>query len=126
MSLYNLLFGVNQLAPVLLKILGIKKEEIERFRDCFISNGRIAVYTRTGGNNRETWPNKTLTTHKYFIHTYDDDYDETYATFYFTVPKEFQADLDAFENKEENYLPSENWKKLFEVMNSDAKKESQS
>ena len=36
-----MLFGVNQLAPVLLKCLGISAANVPRFRDCYIDEGRI-------------------------------------------------------------------------------------
>ena len=53
MSLYNMLFGSNPLSTVLLGTLGLTKQDVGRFRDCFISDGKIAVYTRNGGGNRE-------------------------------------------------------------------------
>lgn len=52
MSLYNMLFGVNPASGVILATLGLKPDEVGRFRDCFISDGQIAVYTRNGGGNR--------------------------------------------------------------------------
>ena len=34
MSLYNMLFGVNRAAPVLLATLGLTESDVPRFRDC--------------------------------------------------------------------------------------------
>ena len=60
MSLYNMMFGVNQAAPVLLATLGLKLSDVGRFRDAWVEKTddgqvRIAVYTRNGGGNRECW-----------------------------------------------------------------------
>lgn len=52
MSLYNIVFGENPLGEALLATLGLKPETVGRYRDCFVSGGEIAVYTRNGGGNR--------------------------------------------------------------------------
>jgi len=59
MSLYNMMFGVNQATFYILLMLGKHPEEYPRFRDCFISetehpqyDNMIHIYTRVGGNNR--------------------------------------------------------------------------
>lgn len=46
MSLYNMMFGSNPAADVILATLGLTKADTGRFRDCFIADGEIAVYTR--------------------------------------------------------------------------------
>lgn len=124
MSLYNMLFGVNNAAPLLLHILDINIEDIPRFRDCFISHGRIVVHTRTGGGNREYYDEKNdenidgpwnshLRENKNYIYDEDDDGDCTYANFYFSYPKDYEEDLKAIENEIESHIPSEKWKELF-------------
>jgi hypothetical protein len=55
MSLYNMVFGQNPIADLLLGILGLTREDVGRFRDAFVSEGQIAIYTRNGGGNRECW-----------------------------------------------------------------------
>ena len=52
MSLYNMLFGVNSAAPVLLATLGLTESDVPRFRDCHLNGEQIVIYTRTGGGNR--------------------------------------------------------------------------
>ena len=47
-----MLFGMNPLSSVILATLGLRTADVGRFRDCFICNGEIAVYTRNGGGNR--------------------------------------------------------------------------
>lgn len=133
MSLYNLLNGVNNNAFLLLKILGIDRNDIPRFRDCFLTEeGNICIYTRTGGGNRDyyeseeihqenygneydyTGPyNEDLRENPYFIRDKDEDYDCTYANFYFSIPDEFKEEL---KNMEASIPPSEKWQKLFESM----------
>lgn len=54
-GLYGALFGENPRADVLLATLGLTRADVGRFRDCFISEGKIAVYTRNGGGNRDHW-----------------------------------------------------------------------
>ncbi len=53
MSMYNMLFGANPSSDVLLATLGLSRGSVGRFRDCHVSAGEIAVYTRNGGGNRE-------------------------------------------------------------------------
>lgn len=55
MSLYNMVFGSNPASRIILATLGLSPDTVGRFRDCFISEGAIAVYTRNGGGNRDCW-----------------------------------------------------------------------
>ena len=52
-GLYNALFGVNPIADTLLFTLGYTREDCGRFRDCYIENNKIIIYTRNGGGNRD-------------------------------------------------------------------------
>ncbi len=116
MNMYNLLFGQNPMSGVLLSILGI--EDVPRFRDAFLDTSedetRIAIYTRTGGGNRDFYECEERCRDNYpehfnggapepngpwncdlrdvegFIYDADDDFDSTYATFYYRVPDEAQ------------------------------------
>lgn len=88
MSLYNMLFGKNDGYEELLQKIGIEENDIERFRDCYADGDYICVYTRTGGGNREDCPNEILTNNQYYVFDKDDEFDCTYATFYFQVPKQ--------------------------------------
>lgn len=95
MSLYNMLFGRNGQSDLLLAVIGLKQVDIERFRDCHVEDeGKaISVYARTGGGNRADYPQVTLYSNPLFVRTEDDDFDSTYATFYFRVPEEFVSDV---------------------------------
>lgn len=60
MSLYNALFGVNELSGALLKCAGLTTATVGRFRDVWIEQGGsgepvIVVHTRNGGGNRDCW-----------------------------------------------------------------------
>jgi beta-lactamase class A len=100
MSFYNLLFGVNPHTDIILALIGLKKCDIERFRNCGIdfNNKKIWVYTRTGGGNREDYPNILLTTNPYYLYDEDDDFDTTYATFYFRFPQDIEEDIMALKD----------------------------
>ena len=57
MGLYNMLFGVNVLAPVLKAMLDLDEFgewKTGRFRDIYLAEGgeKIIVFTRNGGGNR--------------------------------------------------------------------------
>lgn len=111
MSLYNMLFGTNEDAPVLLGMIEVNKEYFDRFRDVeLIKAGEvIRVFTRLGGGNREdykeTW--QKIRNHKLYIKDYDDSFDETYAYIEFRVPerfiettkKMFKEEPESFETK---------------------------
>jgi hypothetical protein len=100
MSLYNLIFGKNPISSILLAIIGLKECDVERFRDCFLGDNEIQVYTRTGGGNRSDYKNLALIKNKYYKSDEDDDFDCTYATYYFNIPEEIKDDLNDFINYE--------------------------
>lgn len=92
MGLYNAIFGVNPNAGKILEALGLLPGQIGRFRDAFIIGGEIAVYTRMGGPNREEYREQieALRSHPCYLRDEDDDFDSTYATFYFRIPHGFE------------------------------------
>lgn len=93
---------------ILLEVLG--NPDPGRFRDAWVEvdpeggNPIIAIYTRNGGGNRECWcddgdheqygpctalKGEALTAHPLYIRDVDDDFDATYATYYFRAPEEY-------------------------------------
>lgn len=100
MSLYNMINGVNPATFFVLPMLGEKHPDAyPRFRDCFVEerDGKkvISLYTRVGGGNRGCgYGEEELYKHPNFITTTDDDFDNTYASYLFSVPEEFSADFD--------------------------------
>lgn len=96
MSFYNALCGFSNACIWVMPMLGRKQEEWPRFRDCFVNNdNNIEIYTRVGGNNRnQGYGEEKLYEDPNFLETYDDDFDNTYATYVFKVPDRWKADFD--------------------------------
>lgn len=117
MSLYNMLFGVNAAAPVLLAMLGTDSGEVPRFRDCFLSEDRkqIIIHTRTGGGNREDYEdgNAYLQSLPGYQSDEDDDFDSTYANFRFAVPEKFAHLVDKLP---EGVDPTKRWQETIEKL----------
>lgn len=114
MGMYNMVNGVNEMAPVLLAMLKLHPAAAPRFRDCWWNGEHIVVYTRTGGGNRAYYESEVSCRMHYpshfdgsrpfphgpwnedlrqlptFVRDEDDDFDSTYALFYFTVPENLQ------------------------------------
>lgn len=134
-----MLFGINDAAPVLLAALGLTDDDVPRFRNCYIEEDQIVIYTRTGGGNRdfydsgescrENYPeyfsgdgapsgpwNSSLRSHVNYINDEDDDFDSTYAQFYFSFPDEYAEDLKALAARSETHKPSDQWSALFKAM----------
>ena len=129
MALYDIAVGdghQHQRGAVLLALLG--NPAVARFRDAWVEKGSdgqpvIAIYTRTGGGNREcycgeygrTHPdpdcylavNEELARHPLYIRDADDDFDSTYATFYFRSPDEVRDILTGAAGEPVNM--SERW-----------------
>lgn len=103
MSLYNMINGVNLATFMFLPMLGKHPDEYPRFRDYFIGEDKnsIVVFTRVGGGNRNCGFNEEeLYKHPNFIKTYDDDFDETYGYYVFSISDEWKKDFDAILNGE--------------------------
>lgn len=96
MSFYNMANGFNPACVFIMPMLGRKQNEWPRFRDCFVSqDGNIEIYTRVGGANRGCgFGEEELYKDPNFITSYDDDFDNTYATYVFSVPEKWKEDFD--------------------------------
>ncbi len=94
MSLYNMLFGTNEEAPVLLGMLSVNKEYFSRFRDVELieSGTKIRVFTRLGGGNREEYKENwdKIRKHELYLKDYDDEFDTTYAYIEFNIPEQYK------------------------------------
>lgn len=95
LDLYN---NVN--AEKALAAIGLTTADVERFRGAGVEDGNIIVHARTGGGNRESYPNEKLTSNKYYLYDRDDDFDSTYADYFFSIPDELRAEIEATEDKE--------------------------
>ena len=133
MGMYNLVHGENSGAVVLLGILGLQRDAVPRYRDCWWTGTEIAIHTRTGGGNREYYESESVCRNNYpeyfdgkegpsgpwnedlqalptFLRDEDDDFDSTYATFYFSVPDSLAWMIPALTTQEES--PGERWEKI--------------
>ena len=84
--LYGMMYGQNPDSERILSCLDLTREDVERYRDCNLhfENCEITILARTGGRNREQWPQEKLTSHPAYLRDHDCDWDETYACFHFT------------------------------------------
>ena len=114
MGMYNLIFGQNPASDAILATLGLTRGDTGRFRDCFVADGEIAVYTRNGGNNREGYM-PDLSGHPCYLRDEDDDFDCTYATIYFSFPTEFAEELRKLDSGEK-FEPSKRWLDAIEAL----------
>lgn len=141
MSLYNALHGVNPIADILLSLVGVSPNDVPRFRDCYIDeNKNIAIHTRTGGGNRDFYENAARCKANYpeyfeegkepfsgpwnddlralpgYLYDQDDDFDCTYATFYFKPDNEMAVLINQLHEIFATETPGEKWQKLFADM----------
>lgn len=132
MSLYNMMFGYNPLAGVTLSALNLTPNDIPRFRDAYFDaeEDRLVIYTRTGGGNREYYGapdgydnedyegpfNEDLENHSDYLFDEDDDFDCTYAYFYFRVPEAFKPIFETFKDlgAGQDLNPTEKFAKMIE------------
>lgn len=119
--MYNTLFGINNLAPLATAACGVPIEEIERFRDAIFKKGDgypyenvIEILTRTGGPNKEAYPNKSLKQSANFIECYDDPYDNTYEHIILKIDNAVYLILDYDKIYNEQTRNSLNLKDMFE------------
>ena len=140
MSLYNMLLGSNPASTILLHVLGLSAGQVPRLRNVYQRDGKIIIYTRTGGGNRDfygseaicrsNYPdyfdgtsdqpsgpwNGDLQANPYYLEDSDDDFDSTYASFVFRYPESYQKELEALEKEDQTVVPSEAWKLLIETL----------
>jgi len=119
MSLYNMLFGRNKDADLLLLMLGLAREDTGRFRDAFLhkegDETLIAIYTRNGGNNRPDYFPEWLTAHPLYVRDADDDFDNTYCTIFFRLPNEVpEAFKKAAAEAVEPFDPDKRWAEMLD------------
>lgn len=95
MSFYNMMFGFSPASVWIMPMLGRRQNEWPRFRDCFVEDGMIEIYTRVGGGNRGCgYGEEELYKDPNFVTTYDDEYDHTYGYYVFEVPEKWKSDFD--------------------------------
>lgn len=127
-----MMFGTNPASDLILATLGLTREDVGRFRDAFIADGEVAVYTRNGGGNREHYDyDKDLTAgvdcrctgcvmsdviprHPLYLRDEDDDFDSTYATIYYRIPDDHAELLRGLDTGD--FQPDERWLSALEQL----------
>ena len=137
MSLYNMMFGNSPLAGITLNALNLTPNDVPRFRDAYFEadEDRLVIYTRTGGGNREYYGepdgyygnedyegpfNSDLEAHPNYLRDEDDDFDSTYAYFYFSIPESFAPIFETFKSlgAGQDLNPTEKFAKMIEDLES--------
>lgn len=115
-GLYNMLFGRNPYADILMAMLGLTPANVGRYRDCYPNEDgtRILVYTRNGGGNREQYQAviDELAKHPCYLSDCDDDFDCTYATIAFKVPEGCEEAVKYIADESDTRTGSEKFSKL--------------
>lgn len=129
-GLYNSIFGINSATILIAPMLTDEnpKTYFPRFRDCYVEDGNIVIYTRVGGGNRfenhgdPDWDFGESKLYKLptFIRTYDDDFDCTYGYYVFGVPDEWKADFDHIMANEMSELSDAYVERVAKCFDSDA------
>lgn len=117
MSLYNMINGVNPAVFFILPMLGEKHpDNYPRFRDCFVDNNEINIFTRVGGGNRNCgFGEEELQKHPNYLRDFDDEYDSTYATYVFSIPDEFKHDFDLIASGKIKEISKEYKERIYKV-----------
>jgi len=121
-SLYELVFKPDEgRCAVVLFSLGFVTADVGRFRDAWaeIRDGQpvFAIYTRNGGGNRQDQAEgiRRMQSHDLYVADTDDQFDSTYATFYFTMPPEVVEKVGV-ENIQEHVDTDARWLAAIEAM----------
>jgi hypothetical protein len=94
MSLYNAIYGCHPRSKEILALLGLDEDIIDRYRDCRVypKTRTITILARTGGGNREDYPNAILVNHPNYVEDHD-TIDGTYAVYTMSVPESVMTDV---------------------------------
>lgn len=121
MRLYNDLFGVYPAADELLKMLGLERAAVPRFRDCYLSEDakHIIVMTRTGGTYKLKWQEQNAELRKVFGFVLDAELsiDVTYITFHYLLPTAFKARAEELRASIPVRNPLKLWREMQERIN---------
>ena len=99
MSLYNMIKGFSPACLLVMPMLGRKRDEWPRFRDCFIAkNGdtrEIHIFTRVGSANQNCgYGEDELYKDPNYLRFVDCGEDTTYGTYIFKCPAKWEKDFD--------------------------------
>ncbi len=148
MSLYNMLFGVNPASGLVMQALGITPDNVPRFRDAYFDaeKDRLVIHTRTGGGNRDYYECEERCRDNYpedfegerapsgpwnadlrklpgFLYDEDDDFDCTYADWFYSIPDAFKPIFDTMKEIGTGHdeKPADRWQRVLEQLRSGEK-----
>jgi hypothetical protein len=123
MSMYGIISGGGDKPTaelVLEAINSVAPISIPRYRDAYIEKNddaiELVIFTRTGGGNRECYceeagcnhesccyhgDNDKMAQHPLYLRDDDDNFDSTYAKFYFNVPDAYKERIETTFNQEQ-------------------------
>lgn len=97
-------FENDKFDNILLSVIGIKKVEIERFRGVWYEDGQIIVCTRSGGDNAEYCPNKELSNNPNLVDGHNDEDDNTYSYYIFSIPEQYRDDMNLLTSMSKQFI----------------------
>lgn len=112
-----MIFGMNPNADLVLALIGLKRSDVERFRDCGMNEDGVIIHTRTGGGNREDFPQELLVKNANYLSDEDCEGDCTYANYYFKFPDDIKDDCLKFLDVKANGVPASIIQRVTETMN---------
>jgi hypothetical protein len=115
MSIYDMVNGENPSSAQLLQLLGMPSSEFGRFRDVYVEDNFIVVHTRCGGGNREAYTDMfdRVSSHTWYSHDADSDFDSTYADIYFLIPDDEVQSVVGLLDK--GTSPEEKWNRILNM-----------
>lgn len=124
--MYEMVCDINPDAGRVLNLIGLDPTfliEECRLRDVYLSKDKtkVVIFTRIGGGNRESYNTsiKRLKNFKGYIRDYDDDFDNTYASFEYQIPANKLVEVVAFLSSSDTTTGGEKLKQSLEKLEKD-------
>lgn len=124
--MYEKFCNINPDAGRVLNLIGMDPTfliEECRLRDVYLSKDKtkVVIFTRIGGGNRESYSAsiKRLKNFKGYIRDYDDDFDNTYASFEYQIPSNKLVEVVAFLSSSDTTTGGEKLKQSLEKLEKD-------
>ena len=124
--MYEMVCTINPDAGRILNLIGLDPTfliEECRLRDVYLSKDKtkVVIFTRIGGGNRESYSAsiKRLKNFKGYIRDYDDDFDNTYASFEYQIPSNKLMEVVAFLSSSDTTTGGEKLKQSLENLEKD-------
>ena len=124
--MYEMVCNINTDAGRVLNLIGLDPTfliEECRLRDVYLSKDKtkVVIFTRIGGGNRESY-SASIKRHKNFkgcIRDYDDNFDNTYASFEYQIPSNKLIEVVAFLSSSDTTTGGEKLKQSLEKLEKD-------